>query len=189
MIIAFYRKRGYYVMIMYLTIMHLTMGDGRMITDDEVFPQLFSLIRQMHNLSKRNVKHSGMYLGRGRIIHILAMRDQPLSQRELADMANIKLGSLTEVLERLERDNLIKRERLANDRRVIHVRLTTKGRKAYQKIVEERHEFGSHLLEGIKQEDLVRFVKVVNMMEKNLHCYYGDRLSKERKGERFDQNC
>ena len=43
MIIAFYRKRGYYVMVMYLTIMHLTMGDGRMITDDEVFPQLFSL--------------------------------------------------------------------------------------------------------------------------------------------------
>lgn len=98
-----------------------------MITDDEVFPRLFSLIRQMHNLSKRNVKHSGMFLGRGRIIHILAMRDQPLSQRELADMANIKPGSLTEVLERLERDDLIKRERLVNDRRVIHVRLTAKG--------------------------------------------------------------
>ena len=115
MIIAFYRKRGYYVIVMYLTIMHLTIGDGRMITDDEVFPRLFSLIRQMHNLSKRNVKHSGMFLGRGRIIHILAMRDQPLSQRELADMANIKPGSLTEVLERLERDDLIKRERLAID--------------------------------------------------------------------------
>lgn len=127
MIIAFYRKRGYYVIVMHLTIMHLTIGDGRMITDDEVFPRLFSLIRQMHNLSKRNVKHSGMFLGRGRIIHILAMRDQPLSQRELADMANIKPGSLTEVLERLERDDLIKRERLVNDRRVIHVRLTAKG--------------------------------------------------------------
>ena len=189
MIIAFYRKRGYYVIVMHLTIMHLTIVDGRMITDDEVFPRLFSLIRQMHNLSKRNVKHSGMFLGRGRIIHILAMRDQPLSQRELADMANIKPGSLTEVLERLERDDLIKRERLANDRRVIHVRLTAKGRKAYQKLVEERHEFGNHLLEEIDQEDLARFVKVVNMMDKNLHRYYGDRLPKEGKGERFDQNC
>lgn len=78
MSVAFYGKRGYYIIVMYLTIMHLTIGDGRMITDDEVFPRLFSLIRQMHNLSKRNIKHSGMFLGRGRIIHILVMRDQPL---------------------------------------------------------------------------------------------------------------
>lgn len=158
-----------------------------MITDNEVFPSLFKLISQMHNLSKRDVKHSGMFLGRGRIIHILALSDRPLSQRELADMAKIKPGSLTEVLERLERDELIQRERQKNDRRIIHVCLTEKGRKTYEKIVAERHQFGCHLLTGIDQEDLERFIKVLTMMEKNLHHYYGDRLPKnEKEGEKLD---
>lgn len=175
---------------MYLMVMYLTIGDERMITDNEVFPRLFGLIRQMHNLSIKNAKNSGMFLGRGRIIHILALSDRPLSQRELADMAKIKPGSLSEVLDRLERDNLVKRERLANDRRIIHVRLTPKGRESYEKIVEERHSFGSHLLAGIDQGDLESFIKVINMMGENLHHYYGDQLPKdEKEGEQFDQNC
>lgn len=164
---------------MHLTIMYLIIGDEIVVTDDKVFSRLFGLIRQMHNLSKKNVQHSGMFLGQGRIIHILAMRDQPLSQRELADMARIKPGSLTEVLERLERDGLVKRERLANDRRVIHVRLTAKGQQVYEKILAERHEFCQHLLAGIDQKDLESFVKVLDLMERNLHHYYGERLPKD----------
>lgn len=160
------------------------MGDEKMITEVEVFPKLFGLIKEMHNLSKRDVKHSGMFLGRGRIIDLLAVADHPLSQRELADLAKIKPGSVTEVLERLERDKLVKRERLENDRRVIHVRLTEKGRAAYEKMVEQRLEFGRHLLSGIPQEELGTFVNVIDQMENNLHKYYGDRLDKE--GEKID---
>lgn len=161
-----------------------------MVTDDEVFSRLFGLIRQMHNLSKSDVKHSGAFLGQGRIIHILAMHNQPLSQRELADMANIKPGSLTEVLERLERDGMVKRERLASDRRVIHVRLTKKGQQSYEKIVARRHEFSHQLLSGIDQQDLQSFIGVLNSMEENLHRYYGERLPKdEKEGGHFDQNC
>lgn len=154
-----------------------------MLTGDEVFPRLYGLIQQMHILSKQNAKHSGTFLGRGRIICILAQRANPISQRELADIATIKPGSLTQVLERLERDDLIRRERLVNDRRVIHVQLTDKGEKAYQQMNKERRQFGQHLLEGISQDDLASFIHVLSAMEDNLHHYYGDPLTKKKEGE------
>ncbi|MBU3830418.1 MAG: MarR family transcriptional regulator [Candidatus Limosilactobacillus merdavium] len=156
-----------------------------MITDDEVFHSLYGLTHQMHKLSKR--KHSGIFLGQGKIIYILALSKEPLSQRELADKAKVKPGSLTEVLERLERDQMIKRERLAEDRRVIHVRLTEEGQKAYQKMRAERHQFGRNILSGINQDELATFVKVINSMESNLHHYYGERLPQNTKeGDKND---
>ncbi|WP_216319172.1 MarR family winged helix-turn-helix transcriptional regulator [Deinococcus aestuarii] len=51
----------------------------------------------------------------------------PLSQRQLADKILRSSGNLTMVIDNLERDGLVRRERDAQDRRVMNVFLTDAG--------------------------------------------------------------
>ena len=51
----------------------------------------------------------------------------PMSQRLLADKILRSSGNLTMVIDNLERDGLVHRERMATDRRVVNVTLTTQG--------------------------------------------------------------
>ncbi|MEF2277729.1 MarR family transcriptional regulator [Deinococcus sp. YIM 134068] len=51
----------------------------------------------------------------------------PLSQRQLADKILRSSGNLTMVIDNLERDGLVRRERDAQDRRVVNVFLTEAG--------------------------------------------------------------
>jgi DNA-binding MarR family transcriptional regulator len=49
---------------------------------------------------------------------------------ELARWSNVDAGSMTRLLDRLEKKNLVKRVRSTDDRRVVQVELTPEGRAA-----------------------------------------------------------
>lgn len=51
-----------------------------------------------------------------------------LTQREVAERCYVTSGTVTGVVDTLERDGLVVRERSTDDRRVVHVRLTRVGR-------------------------------------------------------------
>jgi DNA-binding MarR family transcriptional regulator len=53
--------------------------------------------------------------------------DGPLTMGEIARRLGVTEKTVTGVVDRLERDGWVRRERAAADRRVVHVRLTTKG--------------------------------------------------------------
>jgi MarR family transcriptional regulator, 2-MHQ and catechol-resistance regulon repressor len=51
----------------------------------------------------------------------------PLTQGEISQKVLKSVSNMTTVIDNLERDGLVRRERYANDRRVIHVHLTEAG--------------------------------------------------------------
>lgn len=57
-----------------------------------------------------------------------ASRRQDMTLGGLSDELNCSRGNITGIVDRLERDEWLQRERSASDRRVITVRLTEKGR-------------------------------------------------------------
>lgn len=81
-----------------------------------------------------------MMYGQEKIIKLLELHPG-VSQRELADLAKLKPASLTEAIERLERDGLIQRQRDQQDRRVIRVQLTKQGQTRAQQISKEHQKF------------------------------------------------
>jgi MarR family transcriptional regulator, transcriptional regulator for hemolysin len=60
------------------------------------------------------------------VTRILAARPD-LAQRELADALGIEGPTMARHIDRLERDGIVSRQRDADDRRVLRVRLTEKG--------------------------------------------------------------
>ena len=64
--------------------------------------------------------------GQGRILHILD-REGTVEQKQLQGMLGIQSGSVSEILSKLEREELILRTRNEKDRRKMVVALTEKG--------------------------------------------------------------
>lgn len=78
----------------------------------------------------------------------------PLSQRQLADKILRSSGNLTMVIDNLERDGLVVRERGKHDRRVMMVHLTPEGRTLVESIL-PRHVAGlSELFSVLSEEEL-----------------------------------
>src|SRR5215467_2387818 len=75
----------------------------------------------------------------------------------LARVSQVGFASMSRMLDRLEEKDLLRRERSADDRRVVHLHLTPKGKKIANRIWPIVVE-GMHVhLDGFKKEELVQF--------------------------------
>jgi len=82
-------------------------------------------------------------------IAMIAKAQAPLSQRALADLLGIEGPSVVSMLDRLERDGLVRREPSPTDRRVKLAHLTDDGRALYAKVRKEADAFRSAMLDGL----------------------------------------
>ncbi|MFC1670372.1 MarR family winged helix-turn-helix transcriptional regulator [Spirochaetota bacterium] len=57
---------------------------------------------------------------------------------ELCKVANVKMPSMTEMIDKLENEGFLARARDTKDRRVVRVQMTEKGRKVHKKILGRR---------------------------------------------------
>ena len=82
-------------------------------------------------------------------IAMIAKAKEPLSQRALADLLGIEGPSVVSMLDRLERDGLVRRAPSPLDRRVKLAHLTDDGRALYAKVRKEADAFRSAMLDGL----------------------------------------
>lgn len=86
----------------------------------------------------------------------------PLSLGELADKLLVTGGNVTYVMDRLEAQGLVYRDRRPDDRRVVQAKLTSAGRELVAKVFPEHAEYVDHLcrhLEAEEQEELRALLK------------------------------
>jgi DNA-binding MarR family transcriptional regulator len=85
----------------------------------------------------------------------------------LARVSQMGFASMSRMLDRLEEKDLLRRERSANDRRVVHLHLTPKGKKIANRIWPIVVE-GMHVhLNGFKKEELAQFNDFLGRMLAN----------------------
>lgn len=77
----------------------------------------------------------------------------PLSLGELAEKLLVTGGNVTYVMDRLEAQDLVARERSGDDRRVVRAHLTTKGRATIEGVFPGHVDFVTGLVEGLGSED------------------------------------
>jgi DNA-binding MarR family transcriptional regulator len=85
----------------------------------------------------------------------------------LARVSQMSFASMSRMLDRLEEKDLLRRERSESDRRVVHLHLTTKGKKVANKIWPIVVE-GMHVhLDGFKKEELAQLSDLLGRMLAN----------------------
>ncbi|WP_455644862.1 MarR family winged helix-turn-helix transcriptional regulator [Methanosphaera sp.] len=79
--------------------------------------------------TKMYAKHSGMdYItkGQGRVIAVLQMKDE-ICTKDLSKILGIRVSSLNEILNKLEKKGFITKESSCDDKRILLIKLTKKG--------------------------------------------------------------
>lgn len=103
-----------------------------------------------------------------RVLAILGDNDNSRVS-DIARRGVIKISTLTRMLERMERDKLLKRRPKKEDKRIVQVKLTAKGRKALQTAIKINEKVYERAFEGIDQEDIDLLTKLLKQMRKNFN--------------------
>ncbi|MEJ2538443.1 MAG: MarR family transcriptional regulator [Gemmatimonadota bacterium] len=77
----------------------------------------------------------------------------PLSLGELADKLLVTGGNITYVMDRLEKDGLVERDRSGPDRRVVTARLTDRGAERIRQVFPGHAEFIHELTRGLEARE------------------------------------
>jgi len=95
-------------------------------------------------------------------------RKELISQRDLSNLMGVKDSSAGRLIDRLERDGYIKRERTKKDRRVILISLTKEGDNLITELMFVGINFKNDLVNDISDEDISIYEKVLSKMVQNV---------------------
>jgi len=84
--------------------------------------------------------------------------DSLLSMGELCKMANIKMPSMTEVVDRFEKEEILERIRNNEDRRVVKVKMTAKGKKMHKEVLKRRADELTKMFGVLTTKDRTKLV-------------------------------
>ena len=85
---------------------------------------------------------------------LYAFRDQEcLTMKELAASLDVKLPNMTMMVDSLEADGIVERDRDGRDRRKVMVRLTEKGKDIKADFLERREEIAKAIFSRMNQAD------------------------------------
>ena len=150
-------------------------------TTEKLFHQLhhcMNLLRRGHGRGHGG-HHEGRgecgshHRGQGRIISLLRARDG-ISQKELAELLNIRPPSLSEVLDKLEANGLIERRQHEDDKRVSNVFITEKGSETAVRVEEARQSMADELLAGLSPQEQESLSELLGKLTGALEAKLGD---------------
>jgi len=124
-------------------------------------------MKQVREVFGQRLEESGVTRIQWKALYFLGIGDK-ISQGELAKKMSVKDSTIGRLIERMERDGLIERERSNMDRRVVYVILTENGMKYREKLMPIGTKFSNDLVKGLTDEEIMIFDKVLNKMIENI---------------------
>jgi MarR family transcriptional regulator, organic hydroperoxide resistance regulator len=93
------------------------------------------------------------------ILHLLSTKEK-FMVTEMASEMCVKPSAITVMIERLYKNDLVFRERDENDRRVVFIHLTDKGREVLKKAKQKRFQTISQYFKHLDSDELENLVKI-----------------------------
>lgn len=139
---------------------------------DRVLEAIIYLYTESRRLTKELARRADLTGPQLTVVKLLEQIGD-LSLSELSERIRAQNSTVTGIIDRMEREGLVTRERSKEDRRVVYIRLTTKGRKLAEEIPVEPMEIFRGALEslsGSEVRDLVKILgKVARRVQQSVH--------------------
>lgn len=101
-------------------------------------------------------------------LYYLGLDGDELSQKELSSKMHIKESTVARLIDRMAREQLVERKQNKNDRRVINLALTKKGREYREKLLPEGDKFNNIVSKNITEEEMNFFSLILEKMVNNI---------------------
>ena len=110
-------------------------------------------------------------LSQGRFLTLIVMNrnpDEAASPSSLAEKVGVKRATMTGLLDRLERDDLIERRAHQQDRRKIGVRLTPKGRQVLTEMLPDYYRRVAKIMTNLTEKDRLELMTLLGKVNQGL---------------------
>jgi MarR family 2-MHQ and catechol resistance regulon transcriptional repressor len=113
--------------------------------------------KRVQRLWEKNLASLGLTLTELRILRVLS-RDGPSPMAKVATELYMTPASITSLVDRLEAERLVERERSSDDRRVVNVRATPKGEEAMDRGLKLYRKFMGRALQSLSKEEVTELI-------------------------------
>ena len=113
------------------------------------------LMKRITHFYHRHEEGPMMHPGQGKLL-LLILRKEPVGQKELVEMLDIRPSSLSELLKKLEAKGLITRTPDEQDKRNIIVTLTDEGKTLAEKAIAGKEAQEAKIFETLSEEERIQ---------------------------------
>lgn len=134
--------------------------------------EIHKIDHMLHRNLSANLKATGIdedvTMMHGWIIrYIYEHQDQNIFQKDIEQHFSIGRSTVTNIIQLMEKKGYICRESVERDARLKRVVLTQKGIRSYEAMESLIHKWNANLLQGITEEELEIFFRVIHKIKEN----------------------
>jgi DNA-binding MarR family transcriptional regulator len=151
----------------------LPLNAKRKRTVDAIVETVIYLYTESRRLTKDRARAYGLTGPQLTVISILSELGD-LSLSSLSERIRAQNSTVTGIIDRMEREGLVRRERSAEDRRIVLIRLTDKGQTLAREVALEPMEIFRAALDGIPRRDIDELFRVLDLVQARVRELVGD---------------
>ena len=140
---------------------------------DSIVETIIYLYTESRRLTKGLASQFGLTGPQLTVIKLLETFEN-LSLSSLSERIRAQNSTVTGIIDRMEREGLVRRERSTADRRVVHIRLSDKGQKLAKQIQVEPMEIFRGALLGLSHGDLRDLLRIMNKLQWYVRTHIAD---------------
>jgi len=134
---------------------------------DQVLEAIIYLYTESRRITKELARRADLTGPQLTVVKLLEQIGD-LSLSELSDKIRAQNSTVTGIIDRMEREGLVTRERSKEDRRVVYIKLTTKGRDLAQEIPIEPMEIFKGALESLSATEVRDLMKILTKLARRV---------------------
>ncbi|WP_240795455.1 MarR family winged helix-turn-helix transcriptional regulator [Aquibacillus halophilus] len=96
------------------------------------------------------------------------LEDGDLTIGELSNKINLAFSTTTDLIDRMEKNNLVERVRDSKDRRVVRIHLLEKGTSIIHEVIQKRQEYLGEVLENVPEDKVNSLYSILNLLHENM---------------------
>lgn len=134
---------------------------------DAIVETIVYLYTESRRLTKQAAREVGLTGPQLTVIKLLDTFGD-LSLSSLSERIRAQNSTVTGIIDRMEREGLVLRERSTSDRRVVYIRLTEKGRRVSSDIEVEPMEIFRQVLATLSRDDTRDLLRILSKLQKRV---------------------
>lgn len=127
-----------------------------------------SLIKEIYYKLNNNIgyefKNTGLTIPQLTVLRILA-KHKKLKVTDVSDLMNLTKGTVSGIIDRLEKQNLVVRTRSSEDRRVVYIELSEKGSNITESMRGTINEYFNTLFSKCSEEEISTIIEGLEILK------------------------
>jgi DNA-binding MarR family transcriptional regulator len=140
---------------------------------DSIVETIIYLYTESRRLTKGLASQFGLTGPQLTVIKLLETFEN-LSLSSLSERIRAQNSTVTGIIDRMEREGLVRRDRSTADRRVVHISLSDKGQKLAKQIQVEPMEIFRGALLSLSHADLRDLLRIMNKLQRYVRTHIAD---------------